>query len=344
VGSIAEIVLLGASLALYSSKHREPKAFDPKGGKLRTGVTAWESIEILLDLLRLLTLFALVSFYLLFIALRQRKIKALGRSENENAGETTRLLNGHWTANGNGNGQAHDGEDADKQPEETSGWVRPDKIPSKTWWEYVRGYSLFFPYLWPAKSRQLQITVLICFALVVVARVVNVLVPVQAGHIVTLLTSKDGKPPGIPWGQICLYIFYRLLQGSSGLVGAARSALWVPIGQYSYQELSVAAFEHVHGLSLDFHLGKKTGEVLSALSKGNSINTFLEQITFQVVPMIFDLAIAIGYFLIAFDSYYALIVTLVSFAYMYLTIRLAQWRAELRRDAVNFSRTEDAVK
>jgi ABC-type transport system involved in Fe-S cluster assembly fused permease/ATPase subunit len=121
-------------------------------------------------------------------------------------------------------------------------------------------------------------------------------------------------------------------------------ACWIPVSQYSYRELSVAAFEHVHSLSLDFHLGKKTGEVLSALGKGSSINTFLEQVTFQVVPMLIDLAIAIGYFLIKFDAYYALVIAIVTFWYIYLTIRMAQWRAEIRREMVNADREEDAVK
>lgn len=87
-----------------------------------------------------------------------------------------------------------------------------------------------------------------------------------------------------------------------GLLGAVRSTLWIPIGQYSYQALSTNAFEHVHNLSLDFHLGKKTGEVLSALSKGNAINNFLEMVTFQVVPMLVDLAVAVAVCFIAFDA------------------------------------------
>ncbi|KAH3955954.1 hypothetical protein HBI26_254660 [Parastagonospora nodorum] len=123
-----------------------------------------------------------------------------------------------------------------------------------------------------------------------------------------------------------------------------RSALWIPVSQYSYRELSVAAFEHVHSLSLDFHLGKKTGEILSALGKGSSINTFLEQVTFQVVPMLIDLAAAIGYFLYKFDAYYALLIAIITFWYIYLTVRMAQWRAEIRREMVNADREEDAVK
>ena len=343
VALILELVCLGASLAIYSDKHREPRVGSPKGGQMRTGVTLWEALEIVFIILRIICLLALVSLYALFVLLRKAEQKRLDKKANAKNGaadETSGLLNGH-AENGHTNGKDYgsaSGED------ETSGWLRPTTIPSKSWWEYIRGYSLFFPYLWPAKSVRLQITVVICFVIVMTQRAINVLVPNQVGKITDILSGERGAYHGIPWGPICLYILYRLLQGTNGILGALRSTLWIPIGQYSYQELSTASFEHVHGLSLDFHLGKKTGEVLSALSKGNSINTFLEQITFQVFPMLIDLAVAIGYFLIAFDAYYALVVAIVTFAYLYLTIRLAQWRAEIRRDMVNFSRQEDAVK
>jgi ABC-type transport system involved in Fe-S cluster assembly fused permease/ATPase subunit len=170
------------------------------------------------------------------------------------------------------------------------------------------------------------------------------MVPLQVGVITDQLSGETPGKPYLPWGSICLYIAFRTMQGSQGLIGALRSTLWIPIGQYSYRELSTAAFEHVHSLSLDFHLGKKTGEVLSALNKGGSINTFLEQVTFQVLPMLMDLCIAVAYFLIEFDAYYALVVAIVTFFYLYITIRMAQWRAEIRRKMVNASRQEDAVK
>jgi hypothetical protein len=344
VAIVFELVVLGSSLAIYTSAHREPRAGNSRKGRLRNGMTTWETIEILFGVFRIFCLLALILFYVWFISLPAAKLRRGMRGENGFSPETTSLLNGHQVENGTANGQAYGGVSQDPVKEEISGWVRPDKVPSKSWWEYIRGYSLFFPYLWPAKSFRLQLTVVICFVLVMMARVVNVLVPIQVSVITDELSGKNGESSRVPWGSICLYIFYRLLQGSNGLLSASRAALWVPIGQYSYQELSTASFEHVHGLSLDFHLGKKTGEVLSALSKGNSINTFLEQVTFQVLPMLIDLAVAIGWFLVAFDAYYALVVAIVTFVYLYITVRLAQWRAEIRREMVNFGRQEDAVK
>ncbi|KAK2757039.1 hypothetical protein FQN54_005008 [Arachnomyces sp. PD_36] len=337
-----DLIILGGCLSIYTTTHHEPKAGDMTGGRLRKGITSWEAVEAITLIVRILLVLSLVLLYAMSsISLKSRWGS---RRESGDASERTGLL-----SHVNGNGSAVNGDDygatPQKQGEEPAqaAWVRPNTIPSTSWWEYLSGYSLFFPYLWPSKSRRLQIIVVVCFLLIVLQRVVNVMVPIQV-ELITNILASDGERFRIPWLQICLYILYRWLQGTQGLVGSLRSYLWIPVGQYSYMELSTAAFEHVHGLSLDFHLGKKTGEVLSALSKGNSINTFLEQITFQVLPMLVDLGVAIGYFMIKFDTYYALVVAVVTFMYLYVTVRMAQWRAEMRRDMVNSSRQEDAVK
>ena len=351
MGSLIEAFLLGATLAVYTSEHREPMAGSPNGGKLERHMTPWEASEVVIDTVRLISLLSLVFLYALFICLRLTKSESR-HAENGTAEETTGLLNGHetpngtanGTANGNANAQSYGGTDGrQKDVDEPAAWVRPDVIPSKTWWEYVRAYSLFLPYLWPARSTRLQVLLVLCCTLIAAARVINVLVPKQAEKITNTLSGEDG-PVHVPWIQILLYIFYRMLQGNSGIITGLRDYLWTPVSQFSFRELSVASFEHVHSLSLEFHLGKKTGEVLSALNKGSSINTFLGQVTFQFIPMIADLSIAIGYFLIEFDAYYALVVTLIAFFYMYLTIRMAQWRTKIRRDMTNLERVQEAVK
>ncbi|KAL1652004.1 ATP-binding cassette-type vacuolar membrane transporter Hmt1 [Diplodia intermedia] len=344
VALLFELALLAASLSLYTHRHREPRSGHGGRGKLRYNMTEWEVTEVSVDLLRIILLGALIGFYFIFVARRSHS----KRSDADGPSESTGLLAAHNAENGSANGTTHYGSAPSggkhKHTEGApAGWSRPDNIPSRSWWEYLKGYSVFFPYLWPSRDRKLQIMVVICFLIVVLQRIVNVLVPYMVGTITNELSGDKG-PITMPWMYICLYIVCRLLQGSNGLLGATRSTLWIPVGQYSYRELSVAAFEHVHGLSLDFHLGKKTGEVLSALGKGSSINTFLEQVTFQVVPMLVDLCVAIAFFLIAFDAYYALVVAVVTFWYVYLTIRMAQWRAEIRRQMVNADREEDAVK
>jgi ABC-type transport system involved in Fe-S cluster assembly fused permease/ATPase subunit len=60
--------------------------------------------------------------------------------------------------------------------------------------------------------------------------------------------------------------------------------------------------------------------------------------------MLINLAVAIGHFLVKYDAYYALVIAVVPFWYVYLTIRMAQWGAEIRRELVNAGKGEDAVK
>ncbi|KAJ6187413.1 hypothetical protein N7519_002321 [Penicillium mononematosum] len=334
-----ELIIVSTSLSIYTSVHHEPIVGDPEGGRVRRSITLWESLEVGSNSIRILILFALVLLYACQSFSMKSHAKASQRANG--ATEATGLLDSGGAENGNGNGH---GKANGHSYGSTNGAPHPETSkPTDPW--YLSGYSLFFPYLWPSKSRRLQLIVTFCFGLLICQRVVNVLVPHQIELITGSLTkSSESDDFQVPWIQICLYVVYRWLQGSQGLLSSLRSSLWIPVSQYSYMELSTAAFEHVHSLSLDFHLGKKTGEVLSALSKGSSINTFLEQVTFQVVPMLVDLVIAVVFFLVSFDVYYALAVGISTFGYLYVTIRMAQWRAEIRRQMVNASRQEDAVK
>lgn len=373
---LLEGVLLGLSASVYTSPHYEYNSLRPNGqGEWLEGPSQTELVEICCDAVRVLLLALSVAFFVLFwLQLTSSRRSAKGRGSDESApllghaistgGIDHVQTNGHGTFDGpgrtiNGNSNVDSGgglKDADsrtngsihgggrKAPDETAAFYRPTSAPARSWWEYIRGYSLFFPYLWPSKSVKLQLVLLICFLLVMLQRVVNFLVPYQAGKVVNLLAPEDDSDPDMPYLQISLFIVFKLLQGPSGILGAIRSALWIPVAQYSYKALSTASFEHVHGLSLDFHLAKRTGEVISALSKGGAINTFLEQVTFQVLPMLFDVITAIIYLQAAFDAYYTLTLTIVTCLYLYLTVRLAQWRAEQRRTMINLDREEDAVK
>lgn len=322
-----ELAIVATSLSIYTNIHHEPVVGNAFGGPLRERITKWELLEVISGVVRLVVLIFLVAFYVLHFV----RTKSDERSREDSPMEQIGLL---------------DSSEIKAEAEHNEGDDTPEKptTPPNTWWHYLSGYSILFPYLWPSKSRHLQIIVIICFGLLILQRIVNVLVPYQVGVITEALSIEDNKLQ-LPWLQICLYIIYRWLQGSQGLLESLRSYLWIPISQYAYMEVSTASFEHVHGLSLDFHLNKRIGEVLYALNKGSdSVNTFLEQVTFQVVPMVIDLGVAVGYFLIAFDVYYGLVVAVVTFFYLYVTVRIAQWRAEMRRQQVNAHRQENAIK
>lgn len=65
-------------------------------------------------------------------------------------------------------------------------------------------------------------------------------------------------------------------QGTSGFVSNLRSFTWIRVQQYTNRVVQVRLFSHLHSLSLRWHLGRKTGEVLRSIDRGtSSINSLL---------------------------------------------------------------------
>lgn len=325
-------------------------------------IDTWAKLDLVLYFFRIIHIIGLVSLYGVSWILKSRQQPDVAVEEARQS-ETTPLLNGnnrsYDTQSSQPNGRRRsramsnvkvNGSTCGK--DDHAAFYRPNKLPHKTWFEYVRGYSLFFPYLWPKDSPSLQLNVLICFILVILMRVVNIMVPSQLGNVVAKLEFavkevNAGEPLTMSLFPIVDVVFLGLLwilQGTSGFLGSARSMLWIPVSQYSYRGLTTAAFNHVHSLSLDFHLSKRTGEVLSALNKGSAINQFLEQVTFNVIPMLFDLFLSIYVFYLKYGTLYAEINLVYICWYLYMTIKMAATRADYRREMTNADREEEAIK
>ncbi|CAG8518945.1 18668_t:CDS:10, partial [Racocetra persica] len=188
------------------------------------------------------------------------------------------------------------------------------------------------PFLWPNKKPFLQFLVFICFGLLIAGRVVNVLVPKQLKIITDELT---GDVVIFPWVPIIVYALLRFLQSGVGLLQATQNYLWIPIGQYTTREISVRMFEHLHGLSLSYHINRKTGEVLRVMDRGtNSIISLLNQILFQIFPVIVDIFVAVIFFVIEFGWMFGLIVFITMSLYIFATVWITEWRTKFRREMI----------
>ncbi|KAF7731683.1 Homocysteine S-methyltransferase 1 [Apophysomyces ossiformis] len=197
------------------------------------------------------------------------------------------------------------------------------------------------PYIWPKKSLQLQVYVILCFALMLLGLAVSVALPNQIGVIVNNMGEGTGK---FAWAAVLVYVGLRFLQGGSGLIQTVQNWLWIPIGQYTTREISVKMFAHLHGLSLDFHINRKTGEVLRVMDRGtSSIVQLLSQILFQIFPAIAQILVAVVYFTIAFSPVFGFIVFVTMAFYLFVTVAMTEWRTKFRRrmiDLDNFARTK----
>ncbi|OLL26444.1 Heavy metal tolerance protein [Neolecta irregularis DAH-3] len=211
-------------------------------------------------------------------------------------------------------------------------------VSEKPFWDYK-----LFPYLWPQYDRRLQIHFVICIAIMMIERGMNVLGPYTLGNLTDKLMMLAVSPiKVIPWGALFLYLSVRFFQ--SGFLFTIRQTLWLSIEQYSTQMLATKSFEHVQSLGLDFHLSKKTGDVLRSLDHGESISSFISDLSFHMVPNLIDLVVAIAYFIIFYDPYYALVVIIVMVSWTYIFVGMVRKRKKERRRLVCLRRNEAAIR
>ncbi|KAJ3148843.1 Homocysteine S-methyltransferase 1 [Geranomyces variabilis] len=238
--------------------------------------------------------------------------------------------------------------------------------PPRTLPEFAAHCRKLLPFIIPRGKHALRLNLLViaCFALLVVGRYLNVLVPLSYKRVVDELgglTEKAGKgksggsaraavgrisPTAIPYASILEFVGLRFLAGGGGLLSTLQSNLWIPVGQYTTREISVRMFAHLHNLSLRFHLNRKTGEILRVQDRGvASIVSILSSIIFNIVPTLADISIACFYFATQFDIYFGLIVLCTMSLYIATTVIITEHRTKYRRisNALNNAMEAKAV-
>eukprot|EP00124_Ichthyophonus_hoferi_P001012 Ihof_evm7s45 gene=Ihof_evmTU7s45 len=193
--------------------------------------------------------------------------------------------------------------------------------------------KLLLPYVWPVSNVKLQGSVLLSFLLLVVGRFINVLVPIYYKYIVNGLTANQGKGTEyMPVDTVCMYAFLLFLGGvGGGFLANLRGFLWVSVTQYTAREMKVGLFSHLHSMSLQWHLNRKTGEVLRIMDRGtDSVTTILSSVLFNIFPTIVDIIIAVIYFIVMFDALFGVVVLITMVGYMVFTIVVTDLRTKYR--------------
>ncbi|KAL1123651.1 hypothetical protein AAG570_002727 [Ranatra chinensis] len=202
-----------------------------------------------------------------------------------------------------------------------------------TWNNVKRKVRILAPFLWPKNDCILQCRVFICILLLIAGRATNLFVPIYNKYIVDSMTFS---PIQFRWDFVLVYVGLKFLQGGGtggmGLLNNMRSYLWIRVQQYTTREVEVELFQHLHGLSLRWHLSRKTGEVLRVMDRGTeSINNLLSYIIFNIFPTITDIFIAVVYFITLFNIWFGIIVFFTMVFYIIATICITEWRTKFQR-------------
>lgn len=241
------------------------------------------------------------------------------------------------------NGGKDDSGDGDSDSEEFWGEERKKRIKEEGGWkQYLKEYLIFLPYIWPMHDRRFQLYFVVLGVNILAERALNVLYPRQFGIVIDKLyeSASTGR---IPWKEIAIWSVLRLLtSGSSGL-SVVSQMLEARLANWSHQKLNVAAFDHVMGLSMSFHDGKDSGEVIRAVEQAGSLNSLLRTVVLDTSPVLLDLVIACWYLTFLLDAYAVVIVVFVGLSFIFVTYYVTVVLKRSRRVAAANGRAESRI-
>ena len=213
----------------------------------------------------------------------------------------------------------------------------------------LRTFATLLPFLWPQERSDLKARVLLALLSLILAKAANVMVPLVLGDAVDQLGNLDNEAHlwlGIPLAVILAYGIFRL---SSLALNELRDALFARVAQHAVRALALRVFEHLHSLSIRFHLSRKTGALNRFIDRGtNSVRFLLSFVAFNVVPTVIELLLIGGILWALFGFAYTAITIVTIALYVWLTFVITTWRTRIRRemnDAENDigSRTVDSL-
>ena len=192
--------------------------------------------------------------------------------------------------------------------------------------------SRLLPYLWQYKWR-----VVLAIVFMVGAKVANVGVPVLLKNLVDAMTIKPGDPVAVLVVPAGLLLAYGLLRLSTSLFTELRELVFSKATQGAARSIALQTFEHLHALSLRFHLERQTGGMTRDIERGvRGIESLISFTLFNIGATLIEVAMVLTVLAVKFDAWFAWITLAALACYITFTVLLTEWRTKFRREANEF--------
>ncbi len=185
-----------------------------------------------------------------------------------------------------------------------------------------------FPYLWPQGETGLRVKLVFAAACLLLAKIGTVYVPVVYGHLVDRLTHLDSAI-AVPLAMIGGYVAVRV---ASAAFGELRDALFAGVQMRASRVVARRTFEHLHALSMRFHMDRQTGGLSNIILRGTlGIQSVLRLAAFNLVPTLIELLLTTFMLWHLFNAWYAAIAFCAIGLYIFFTLSFTTWRTKFRR-------------
>lgn len=190
-------------------------------------------------------------------------------------------------------------------------------------WQTLRA---LLPYLWQYKWR-----VGAALSCLVLAKVANVAVPVVLKDIVDVVSQEPKIAViAVPLGLIAAYGLMRVL---ATLFTELREVVFARVTQQAVRRIALQVFEHLHALSLRFHLDRQTGGLTRDIERGTrGVSSLVSFTLYSILPTIIEVAMVLAWLIIHYEIWFAVITVVALTVYVIYTIVVTNWRTNFRRE------------
>jgi ATP-binding cassette, subfamily B, heavy metal transporter len=189
-----------------------------------------------------------------------------------------------------------------------------------------------FPYLWQYKWR-----VIAALSFMVGAKLANVGVPLLLKELIDAMSFKPNDPMAVIVVPVSLLVVYGVLRLSVSAFTELRELVFAKATQGAARQIALETFQHLHGLSLRFHLERQTGGMTRDIERGvRGIESLISFSLYSVVPTLIEVALVLSILAVKFDVWFAGITLAALALYIVFTISVTEWRTHFRRQANEF--------
>ncbi|CAM1510207.1 Fc.00g005420.m01.CDS01 [Cosmosporella sp. VM-42] len=205
------------------------------------------------------------------------------------------------------------------------------------WWGYLKDFSIFIPFLIPKKDRKVQFCIFLNLLCIAGNRTLYILRPRQLGIVTDLLLARQA-----PYKAFAIWLLLSLFS-NEGAISLAEELAKIPIKQFSYRQITNAAFNHVMCLPLEFHSERDSAEVMKAIEQGEALSNLLDTAINEILPVLIDLTIAFGLLYWKFNTYVALTMAVAAAVFVAFEVTGSNWNLKNRRESTKAKREEARV-
>lgn len=190
-------------------------------------------------------------------------------------------------------------------------------------------------YMWPEGRPDLKLRVILAIGALLVSKVATTLIPFVYKWIID---SLDGTTPDTALVMgIAIPIVLVIAFGVGNIIDAGfqqlRDVLFASVGQHAVRKLALQTFQHLHKLSLRFHLARRTGGLSRVIERGTKgIETIVRFTMLNTAPTLVEFIITGVIFIVMFGVSYLTVLVATVWLYLWFTIKASNWRIAIRRD------------